>query len=155
MEKVEKASLVAPGTRADLLRNQLAVIEPVDEPTKLGSPFDPMLLAGERVKHLSLANVETVPAGRYAKAWLEKVGAWEGVESRVVPALDVRAAMAAVEAGAADAGIVYTSDAARSTKVRVAFMVPAAEGPRIVYPVAAMANRPHLEESRALIAHLS
>jgi molybdate transport system substrate-binding protein len=58
----------------------------------------------------------------------------------VVPLLDVRAALSAVEAGRVDAGVVYATDAAMSKRVRVAFTIPEAEGPRIVYPVAALSR---------------
>src|SRR5262245_6114896 len=66
MDKVEGAKLVAAGTRRPLLSNQLVVIEPADGPSIFTTPFDPRQLAGSEVKLLSLANVETVPAGRYA-----------------------------------------------------------------------------------------
>lgn len=154
MDKVEQAGLVVAGSRRPLLSNQLAVIEPASSETSLAQGFTPALLASERVHHLSLANVESVPAGRYAKAWLEAQGAWKGVADKVLPAVDVRAALGAVEAGAAEAGIVYRTDVARSTKARLAFAVPASEGPKIVYPVAALSGREHAAEAQAYLEFL-
>jgi molybdate transport system substrate-binding protein len=64
----------------------------------------------------------------------------------------VRATLAAVEAGAVDAGIVYRTDAAISRRVRVAYEIPSTEGPRITYPVAALADRPGLDAARRVVA---
>ena len=93
-----------------------------------------------------------MPAGAYARRWLERAGAWEAVRERVVPALDVRAALAAVESGNVPAGIVYATDAAVSRGVRVALEVPAAESPRIVYVAALLAGAG--EAARAFFAQL-
>jgi molybdate transport system substrate-binding protein len=88
------------------------------------------------VRRLALAETRTVPAGIYARKYLEGAGLWESVESRVVPTDNVRAALAAVESGNAEAAIVYKTDAAISKKVKVAFEVPAAEAPSIAYVLA-------------------
>jgi molybdate transport system substrate-binding protein len=155
MDRVEQALLVLPGTRRALLSNQLAVIEPCDGPSVFSAPFDPAQLAGERVRRLSLANVETVPAGRYARTWLEQAGVWQGGSARVLPGVDVRAALAAVESGGAQAGIVYRTDVARSRKARLVFAVPIEQGPRISYPVAVVARRPSEKEARAFVEFLA
>ncbi len=151
MDDVDAAKLVAPGSRRELLSNQLVVVERADAPSIFNAPFDAKELADARLAHLSLANVESVPAGRYAKAWLDKHGVWKDVAERVVPGVDVRAALAAVESAAAGAGIVYKTDAARSKKVRIVFEVPIADGPAISYPIAAIAGRANERDSRALI----
>ncbi len=149
MEAVQKAGLVAPSTRVDLLSNRLVVVVPVDATTTLTSP------AGLRgLKWLSLGDPEAVPAGVYAKAWLVKVGLWKALEPKVVPALNVRAALAAVETGRADAGVVYSTDAAHSKRVRVAFQVPEQDAPRIVYPVAALTRGGATEAGRAFARFL-
>ena len=158
LERVAAAGLVEPGTRRELLSNQLVVVEPLE----LGSgvapapePFDPAWLASPAVPLLSLANPDTVPAGKYARAWLESRGVWEAVRPRVLPAIDVRAALAAVESGGARAGIVYRTDAARSRRVRVLFAVPRAEGPAITYPLAVLAGRPATASARRLADFLA
>jgi molybdate transport system substrate-binding protein len=155
MDKVEEARLVAAGTRKPLLSNQLVVIEPADAPSSFTEPFAPTQLAGTKIELLSLGNVETVPAGRYAKAWLEKTGTWEAVSARVLPGVDVRAALAAVESGGAQAGIVYRTDAAQSKRVRVVYAVPMDQGPKITYPIAVVAERPHGSEARAFADFLA
>jgi molybdate transport system substrate-binding protein len=155
MDKVEQAKLLAAGSRHALLSNQLAVIEPVDGPSIFRTTFEPAQLADPQVQRLSLGNVETVPAGRYAKAWLEQVGVWEDVRERVLPGVDVRAALAAVESAGAQAGIVYRTDVARSKKARVLFAVPLGQGPRISYPLAVLAGRPAEKQARAFAQFLA
>jgi molybdate transport system substrate-binding protein len=135
MDEVERAGLVRGGDRFDLLSNRLVVVVPSAAATGMARAED--LVA---VRRLALGDPEAVPAGVYARQWLEKRGLWERVRGRVVPTLDVRAALAAVESGNADAGIVYRTDAAISKRVRVALEVPAAEAPRIVYPAALLAT---------------
>jgi molybdate transport system substrate-binding protein len=149
LEQVEKAGLVQAGTRVDLLSNRLVVVVPAGSTRKLSSPAD---LKG--VKRLALADPAAVPAGLYARAWLERQGLWKELEPRVVPTLDVRAALSAVEAGRVDAGVVYATDAALSKRVRVALTVPEGEGPRIVYPVAALSRGKAPEAARAFVAFL-
>lgn len=118
------------------LSNQLVVIVPAastpHEITGAASLVDPFFA------RFSLGNVEGVPAGRYAKAWLESAGVWDSVVTRVVPAVDVRAALAAVESGACDVGIVYSTDAAITERVRVAYRVPIEDGPQIEYALATL-----------------
>jgi len=151
MERVATAGLVAADTRVPLLSNQLVVIEPADLASHFSKPFEARQLALPAVRLLSLGDPATVPAGKYAKAWLEQCSVWAEVGGRVLPGVDVRAALAAVEAGGAEAGIVYRTDAARSAKVRIVHTVLLDEGPKIVYPVAAMQGRP---EARAFVEYL-
>jgi molybdate transport system substrate-binding protein len=155
LDRVEAAGLTLAGTRRALLSNQLVVIEPDHGDSIFSAPFDPAQLAGPRVELLSLADVETVPAGRYAKAWLESRGVWPSVAGRVLPGVDARAALAAVESGGAQAGIVYRTDAARSAAARIVHAVPVEEGPQISYPVAVLSGRPHEARARELVDFLA
>ena len=113
-----------PEDREDLLSNRLVVVVPAAAAASSMTAED---LAG--VRRLALGDPRAVPAGIYARRWLERRGLWERVRDRVVPTLDVRAALAAVESGNVDAGIVYRTDAAISKRVRVALEVPAGRGP--------------------------
>jgi molybdate transport system substrate-binding protein len=148
MDEAERAGLVRAGDRFDLLSNRLVVVVPAAAATAAMSAED---LLG--VRRLALGDPEAVPAGIYARQWLEKRGLWERVRGRVVPTLDVRAALAAVESGNAAAGIVYRTDAAISKRVRVVLEVPAAEAPRIVYP-AALLTTSRGPAARAFFEHL-
>ncbi|MEO6710710.1 MAG: molybdate ABC transporter substrate-binding protein [Planctomycetota bacterium] len=155
MDRLEGLGLLEKGSRRDWVCNQLVVIEPSEDSPSWKSgfvpPFTPAQLALPRIERLSLGNVDSVPAGRYAKAWLEKAGVWSEVSGRVLPAIDVRAALAAVEAGAAQAGIVYKTDAAHSKRVHVAYEVPREEGPPITYPIAALAESHELAAAKKLL----
>jgi len=148
MDEVERAGLVRTADRVDLLSNRLVVVVPAAAATVLATAED---LVG--VRRLALGDPQAVPAGIYARRWLEKRGLWERLRDRVVPTLDVRAALGAVESGNADAGIVYRTDATISKRVRVALEVPAAEAPRIVYPAALLATS-RGPAARAFYEHL-
>jgi molybdate transport system substrate-binding protein len=145
MDKVASEGLLDAASRRSLLANRLAVVVPRDAKSDLRSAVD---LAG--VHRLALANPDAVPAGKYARAWLETMGVWEKVAPKVVPFPDVRATLAAVEAGTVDAGVVYRTDAAIAPGAKVAFEVPETEGPRISYPLAALKDRPALDTARRM-----
>jgi molybdate transport system substrate-binding protein len=85
---------------------------------------------------LAMGNVDAVPAGKYGKAALEKLGAWDGVKDKVAQAESVRAALLLVSRGEAPLGIVYATDAAADPNVRIVATFPADTHPPIVYPVA-------------------
>jgi molybdate transport system substrate-binding protein len=131
-DQVVAWGLAEDGSRVDLLTNSLVVIVPKgakERPAKFEDLADP------KWAHLSLADPASVPAGRYAKAALEKSGLFEALRSRIVAAADVRAALVYVERGEAPVGIVYATDAAASGKVEVAFRVSPDLHPKIVYPM--------------------
>ncbi len=134
MDGLEAAGLVRAQDRVDALSNVLVAVVPAASTVRLNDPQDLPV-----VNRLALADPEAVPAGVYARTWLESIGLWGKVKDRVVPTLNVRAALSAVESENADAGIVYRTDAAISKRVRVAFEVPRDQGPAIVYPLAPLA----------------
>ncbi len=148
MDRVERAGFVEPGTRIAFLSNRLVVVVPARSALNVARPED---LASPEIVRLSVPNPSGVPAGVYARKWLESAGLWERIEDRVVPALDVRAAQAAVESGGVQAGVIYRTDAALSGKVRVVYEVPAADGPEILYAAAAISGRPALARARAIL----
>jgi len=151
MDGLEKRGLVAKGTRHSLLSNTLVVVVPADSSLTIASPAD---LATSKVRVLALAEPQSVPAGIYAKEWLKAQKLWSRVIDKVVPTENVRAALAGVESGNADAGIVYKTDAGISKKVKIAYEVPAASGPKISYPLAVIADSKHQEAARKLLAYL-
>jgi len=129
MDALEKAGLVRREDRREFLSNRLVVVVPSASTLVIGKPEDLL-----RLQHIALPDPEAVPAGIYAKTWLQSLGLWKDLQPRCVPTLDVRAALAAVESEVAPAGIVYRTDAAISRKVRVACEVQ--KGPEITYSVA-------------------
>ncbi|GAA5119643.1 molybdate ABC transporter substrate-binding protein [Luteolibacter yonseiensis] len=151
MNALDAAGLVMKDTRKDLLGNSLVIITP--EPgVKISAPED--LLKGD-IRRLSLGDPKAVPAGVYAKEWLEKAGLWKKLEPKVAPAENVRAAMAVVESGNAEAGIVYKTDAAISKKVRIALAIPATEGPKITYPAAVVKDSRQPDAARKFLVYLA
>jgi len=151
MDGLEKRRLLLPGSRKSVLSNVLVIVVPFDSKLTITSAAD---LAGAQVRAIALAEPQTVPAGIYAKQYLKAQKLWDRLIDRVIPTENVRAALAAVEAGNADAGIVYKTDAGISKKVKVAFEVPRAAGPKISYPFAAVAASRHPEAARRFLAWL-
>jgi len=125
------------GSRVALLSNQLAIAVPEDRRRMVVSAHD---LADPTIRRIAVGDPAAVPAGAYAKAYLSKLGIWDVVAPKIVPSGSVRLALAAVENGAADAAIVYKTDIATARRARAAFVVPAGEGPRIVYPAAVISS---------------
>ncbi len=151
IEALEKKGLLLPETRRSLLSNTLVIVVTADATTAPKSAAD---LAKPEIKKFALAEPETVPAGIYAREYLEKLGLWEAVKDKVVPAENVRAALAAVESGNVEAGIVYKTDALISKKVKVAVEISAAEGPKISYPLAVVKDARQPEAAKKFAGHL-
>lgn len=147
MDVVQQAGLIQPGSRFDLLGNQLAFVVPSDRPRTFTSVRD---IADAAFKRIAIGDPDAVPAGVYARQYLQQEGLWTAVERRIVPAVSVRAALAAVESGAADAAIVYRTDARVALRATVAWVVPANRGPRIVYPAAIVRSAAGMEAARFL-----
>jgi len=141
MAKVEKAKLVSNVTK--LLTNSLVVVVPAESDAKVTGAAD---LAN--FKRIAIGDPAAVPAGVYAKTWLTKQNLWETIGPKCVGTENVRAALAAVESGNADAAIVYKTDAAISKKVKVAWTVPAGEAPAIIYPVAVCTATKQADEAK-------
>lgn len=121
----------AVGTPVALLRNRLAVVTPAGKSASV-----PDVAALARARRIAIGDPTAVPAGVYARQYLERIGVWGAMEPRLLPLANVRAALNAVEAGGADAGIVYESDAAASRRVDLAFVIEGPAAPAIVYPAA-------------------
>jgi molybdate transport system substrate-binding protein len=149
MDRLARLGRIDASTRVSLLSNQLVVVVPRGETTVVRSARD---LA--KLRRLALAEPSSVPAGIYARKWLERTGVWASVAPKVVPVENVRAALAAVEAGNADAAVVYRTDAAISKRVRVAYAVPAADGPAIDYPFAVTSDAANAAAAKRFLGFL-
>jgi molybdate transport system substrate-binding protein len=145
MDNLDQKGRLEPGTRKNLLSNQLVMIVPADSKLTLKSPQD---LLKSDVKKIALAEPSSVPVGVYSKKYLTDVGLWNKVESKVVPVQDVRATLASVESGNVEAGFVYKTDAAISKKVKIVYEVPLDKGPKITYPVAIVKDSKHKAAAR-------
>jgi molybdate transport system substrate-binding protein len=151
MDALEKKGLVEKQTRRSRLSNSLVIVVAADNPLPIQSPQD---LTTEKIGHVALADPQSVPAGIYAREYLNKIHLWDQIAPKVVPMGNVRAALAAVESGDAEAGIVYKTDAAISKKVRVAWAVPRQDAPKISYPMAVMKEAGDPKAARAFLEYL-
>jgi len=150
MDAVAAKGLIVPESRRNLLGNSLVIVTAPDNAT-IHSATD---LTNSTVQRVALGDWKSVPAGTYAKAYLEKTGCWTAVEPKVVQSENVRAVLAAVESGNVDAGIVYKTDVAISKKVKVAYEVPLANGPKVVYPAAVVKDSAQPDAAGKFLAFL-
>ena len=129
-------NLIRPDSRFNLLGNKIVLIAPRDSRTTTlaltGGDLAKALAGGK----LSMGNVDAVPAGKYGKAALEKLGAWTSVKDSIAQAENVRAALLLVARGEAPLGIVYGTDAAAEPGVKIVATFPADSHPPITYPAA-------------------
>ena len=138
MDYATRQKTIKPETRTNLLGNSMVLIAPKDssiDKVTIAPGFDLARLAGNG--RIATGDVTSVPAGKYAKAALEKLDAWEAAAPKFAMAESVRAALTLVARGEAALGIVYATDAKVEPGVKVVGTFPADSHPPIVYPVAA------------------
>ena len=140
MKHVVDRKAVKPETQRALATNLLAIIAPTDSKIALTPAPNFPIAAALGEGRLSLADPDSVPAGRYARAALAHFGVWDRVSSRIARAENARDALAFVARGAAPLGIVYGTDAKVEPKVRIVASFPAGSHPPVVYPMAVTAN---------------
>jgi molybdate transport system substrate-binding protein len=151
MDYLQQRNLIQPGTRKNLLGNRLVLIAPADSDVKLDimPGFD---LAGAlKGGRLAMADPDSVPAGKYGKAALEKLGVWNSVRNSVAPAENVRAALLLVARREVPLGIVYATDAAADPNTKVVSVFPEDTHSPIVYPAALTADSKNPIAGRLLI----
>jgi len=141
MDYLAERKLIKADTRVNLLGNKLVLIAAADsrlDSLAIAPGFDIARLAGGG--RIAVADMKAVPAGRYARAALEKLGAWAAAEPKLAQAENVRAALAFVARGETPVGIVYETDAKIEPKVKIIGAFPDGSYPPVTYPVAATAN---------------
>lgn len=137
MDRVESAGLVVADSRVPLLTNRLVLIAPIDSIERGGLS----LASGDGLAEIvgagriAMGEVESVPAGRYAKRLLFNLGLWDGLQSQIVPTENVRGALALVERGEVEFGLVYASDALASKRVKLIHEFAPEFQPEIIYPI--------------------
>ncbi|GAB2177835.1 molybdate ABC transporter substrate-binding protein [Dongia sp. agr-C8] len=153
MDYVAKANLIDAGSRSNLLGNHLVLVGPASatETVAIDATYD--LAAALKGGRLSVADTSAVPAGKYAKASLEKLGLWSKVEGSLAQGENVRAALALVERGEAPLGIVYQTDA-MAAKVKVLGTFTDDSHPPIIYPVALTVQGARSDAAKAYLAYL-
>lgn len=149
MDALEQANLLASGWRAELARGQLVLIAPA------GSTLQSLSeLASPRIRRVAIG-APSVPAGDYARQALAFLKLERSVQSKRILGKDVRAVLALVRSGEADAGFVYRSDALTAPEVRVVARVPSGAHEPIVYPIAIVANSTNLDAARAFVVAMT
>jgi molybdate transport system substrate-binding protein len=155
MDYLNHRALIDPATRRNLVGNTLVLVGPKNGAAQLKiAPAFPLAdaLGGGR---LAIANPNAVPAGKYAKSALEKLGVWAQVEHRTARAENVRVALAYVARGETPLGVVYRTDALAEPGVRIVDTVPAGTHAPIVYPIAALRASHAPAAARAFIAFVT
>jgi molybdate transport system substrate-binding protein len=141
MDYLAKANLINTASRQTLLGNTLVLIAPKDSTVSLTIAKDfPLLAALGADGKLAMANVDSVPAGKYGKAALTNLAVWDAVSPRGAQAENVRAALAFVAKGETPLGIVYGTDAKSEPAVKVIGVFPEDSHPKIQYPVVLLAS---------------
>jgi molybdate transport system substrate-binding protein len=150
MNEAIARKVVDPSTRDDLLSSKLVLVAPVSEAVattiRPGFPLAAMLGSGR----LAMCDPMMMPAGRYGRAALQKLGVWDSVKDRVVNAANVRAALVYVARREAPLGVVFDTDARLEKGVKTIGVFPASSHPPIVYPVAAVAGSRNPNTARIL-----
>lgn len=137
---------IVPGSRRDVLSNQLAVVSLGPLHTLSDLP---------KLKRIALGDPDAVPAGVYARDYFQRIGMWNAIEPRVVPAENVRGALAAVDGGNADAAVVYRTDALVAKRAHIAFIISGPDAPQIRYPAAVVRNARDPAAARRFIDYLA
>jgi molybdate transport system substrate-binding protein len=136
MDYAAGKGLIKPDSRVSLLANRIVLVAGKDSTTKLDLKPGADIASALGDGRLAMGNVDSVPAGKYGKAALEKLGAWDKVKDKIAQADNVRAALLLVSRGEAPLGIVYATDAAADPQVKVVATFPEDAHPPIIYPVA-------------------
>ena len=142
MNALEKAGLLADGTRADLLVNDVVLIVPKDSKKNIATFED---LKGSAVQHLALGEPKGVPVGQYSEEIFTKMNMLDAMKAKAVYGSDVRQVLAWVEGGEADVGLVYATDAAISDGVKVVAKAPADTHKPIIYPAAVLKDSKQMD----------
>lgn len=148
MDIAEQAGVIDAASRINLLGNHLALV------TRQGGPpvRSATDLAQASIHRIAIGDPAAVPAGVYARSYLEKLRVWDTVQDRIIPAANVRAALAALMNGSVDAAVVYESDTV-GTDVQ-AYVVEGRDAPTIVYPAAILKTSQNREEAQRFLAFL-
>ncbi|MET0281935.1 MAG: molybdate ABC transporter substrate-binding protein [Steroidobacteraceae bacterium] len=138
MDYLVQRQLIKTDSRMDVASNTLVLVAPAASSTRLSiAPGFAIAQALGARGRLATGNPDSVPVGKYAKEALRRLGVWDSVAGRVIPADNVRSALNFVALGEAPLGIVYATDARGNAKVRVVDAFPADTHDPITYAAAA------------------
>ena len=146
MDNLQNGQLIVTASRRNLLNNNVVLIVPKDSVLGL---TDFKSLTSDKVQKIAIGDPKSVPAGTYAQAAFDELGITAQLQPKLVLGADVRTVLTYVETANVDAGIVYSTDALTSTKVKVVGMAPADINAKVVYPVAVIKDSSNMAASAA------
>jgi molybdate transport system substrate-binding protein len=152
MNELEEKNLVNKATRKNLIENKLVLVVPKNSTLNLSKYED---LQKDEVKQISIGETKVVPAGQYAEQVLKKMAIWDKVQSKIVFAKDVRTVLTYVETGNVAAGIVYKTDAASSSKVKIVATAPEGSHAPIIYPAAVLTGSKNAKAAEEFLAYMA
>ena len=150
MTALDDAGLIVSATRKDMLVNKVVLIVPADSTADITSFED---VTTDKVSMVAIGG-ESVPVGQYTQEIYTFLGTWEAVQAKANLGENVRAVLAWVESGDVDCGIVYATDAASTSGVKVVCEAPEGSHNPVIYPgavVAASENQAAAEEFLAFL----
>jgi molybdate transport system substrate-binding protein len=151
MDALAAKNLLLAGTRVNVLQNELVLIAPANSKTVSG--FND--LRSPNVHVIAVGDPRSVPAGAYAQQVLTAMHLYDALKPKMTLGTDVRQVLAAVETGSAEAGLVYATDAAITSKVRVVADAPAGTHQPIIYPAAVLRASMNPEAARTYVNYLA
>ncbi len=151
MDALQTGGLIVDSSRQDLLQNKVVLVVPADSTLTLSSFND---LVNDDVKLIALGDPEFVPAGTYGKQAFDLLGITDQIQSKLMLGSDVRQVLSYVESGNVDAGVVYSTDAAITSGVKIVAEAPAEINDQIVYPVAIIKSSQQSAQAQAYIDFL-
>lgn len=147
MNELEAKKLLIPGTREDLIGNELVLITGIDKSIEIKD------LANSEITKIAIGTPETVPAGQYAQEVLANYQMWELLQDKLILAKDVKQVLAYVETGNVEAGFVYLSDTVNSDNIKVTRLPSDSHSP-IVYPAAQILEGKNKEQAEKFLEYL-
>jgi molybdate transport system substrate-binding protein len=151
MDMIQAKNLILNDTRKDFAKNELVLIANRDSSLNVSS-FEN--IPTNKINHFAIGEPQSVPAGSYTKETFQKLKLWEKLQSKIVMGSDVRQVLTYVESGNAELGVVYTSDALVSKKVKVLATAKQKWHSPIIYPSAVIANSAHADDAKVFITFL-
>jgi molybdate transport system substrate-binding protein len=150
MDLVETAGGCLTGSRANIVSNRLALVAAL----RRYDLEDVQGLTQAAVRRVAIGDPAAVPAGVYARQYLQRIGLWSALQTKIVPSTNVRAALTAVENGSADAGFVYVTDVAAGGRARIVSIVSGPDAPSILYPACVVAKTRNKDEAIKFLSFL-
>jgi molybdate transport system substrate-binding protein len=151
MDALESKDLIFKDTRKDLLQNDVVLIVPKDNSAIKG--FNDLIT--DKAKKIALGEPKTVPAGQYAEEIFTKLGIIDKIKSKAVYAKDVTEVLTWVKTGNADAGIVYSTDAKTTDKIKVIAAAPSDSHKPVIYPTAIVKSSKKIDSAKNFINFLT